>query len=132
LSDNTLQYSGTGRRKTSSARVYLRPGKGGFVVNKRPFEEYFASAMLKMIIKQPLVVTEIGDKFDIFVRVRGGGCTGQAGALRLGLSRALVEFNPELRPKLKAAGFLTRDPRKVERKKYGQPGARKRFQYSKR
>jgi small subunit ribosomal protein S9 len=132
LSDKTLQYSGTGRRKTSSARVYLRPGTGGFTVNKRPFEEYFSSAMLKMIIRQPLVVTETGDKFDIFVRVRGGGYTGQAGALRLGLSRALVEFNPELRPKLKAAGFLTRDPRKVERKKYGQPGARKRFQYSKR
>ena len=132
MSDNTLQYSGTGRRKTSSARVYLRPGTGGFMVNKRPFEEYFASAMLKMIIRQPLVVTETADKFDIFVRVRGGGYTGQAGALRLGLSRALVEFNPELRPKLKAAGFLTRDPRKVERKKYGQPGARKRFQYSKR
>jgi small subunit ribosomal protein S9 len=132
LSDKTLQYSGTGRRKTSSARVYLRPGTGGFTVNKRPFEEYFASAMLKMIIRQPLVVTETADKFDIFVRVRGGGYTGQAGALRLGLSRALVEFNPELRPKLKAAGFLTRDPRKVERKKYGQPGARKRFQYSKR
>jgi small subunit ribosomal protein S9 len=132
LSDNTLQYSGTGRRKTSSARVYLRPGTGGFTVNKRPFEEYFASAMLKMIIRQPLVVTETGEKFDIFVRVRGGGYTGQAGALRHGISRALVEFNPELRPKLKAAGFLTRDPRKVERKKYGQPGARKRFQYSKR
>ena len=132
MSDNTLQYSGTGRRKTSSARVYLRPGTGGFTVNKRPFEEYFSSAMLKMIIKQPLVVTETGEKFDIFVRVRGGGYTGQAGALRHGLSRALVEFNPELRPKLKAAGFLTRDPRKVERKKYGQPGARKRFQYSKR
>ena len=132
MSDKTLQYSGTGRRKTSSARVYLRPGAGGFTVNKRPFEEYFASAMLKMIIRQPLVVTEPTDKFDIFVRVRGGGYTGQAGALRLGISRALVEFNPELRPKLKAAGFLTRDPRKVERKKYGQPGARKRFQYSKR
>jgi small subunit ribosomal protein S9 len=102
------------------------------MVNKRPFEEYFASAMVKMIIKQPLVVTETTDKFDIIVRVRGGGYTGQAGALRLGISRALVEFNPELRPKLKAAGFLTRDSRKVERKKYGQPGARKRFQYSKR
>lgn len=132
MSDKTLQYSGTGRRKTSSARVYLRQGAGGFTVNKRPFEEYFASAMLKMIIRQPLVVTETGEKFDIFVRVRGGGYTGQAGALRHGISRALVEFNPELRPKLKAAGFLTRDPRKVERKKYGQPGARKRFQYSKR
>ncbi len=127
-----LQYSGTGRRKTSSARVYLRPGTGNFIVNDKPFEEYFSSEMLKMIIRQPLAVTETTDKFDILVRVRGGGFTGQAGALRLGLSRALVEFNPELRPKLKSEGFLTRDPRKVERKKYGQPGARKRFQYSKR
>jgi small subunit ribosomal protein S9 len=127
-----LQYAGTGRRKTSSARVFLRPGTGNFTVNDKPFEEYFSSEMLKMIIRQPLAVTETTDKFDIFVRVRGGGFTGQAGALRLGLSRALVEFNPELRPKLKSEGFLTRDPRKVERKKYGQPGARKRFQYSKR
>jgi small subunit ribosomal protein S9 len=127
-----LQYAGTGRRKTSSARVYLRPGTGNFTVNDKPFEEYFSSEMLKMIIRQPLAITETTDKFDIFVRVRGGGFTGQAGALRLGLSRALVEFNPELRPKLKSEGFLTRDPRKVERKKYGQPGARKRFQYSKR
>jgi small subunit ribosomal protein S9 len=127
-----LQYSGTGRRKTSSARVYLRPGTGNFTVNDKPFEEYFSSEMLKMIIRQPLAITETADRFDIFVRVRGGGFTGQAGALRLGLSRALVEFNPELRPKLKSEGFLTRDPRKVERKKYGQPGARKRFQYSKR
>jgi small subunit ribosomal protein S9 len=132
LSDSVLQYSGTGRRKTSSARVYLRPGTGNFTVNDKPFEEYFSSEMLKMIIRQPLAITETADRFDIFVRVRGGGFTGQAGALRLGLSRALVDFNPELRPKLKSEGFLTRDPRKVERKKYGQPGARKRFQYSKR
>jgi small subunit ribosomal protein S9 len=127
-----LQYYGTGRRKTSSARVYLRHGSGGFVVNERPFDEYFPSDMLKMVIRQPLVLTETADKFDIFVRVSGGGYTGQAGALRHGISRALVAYNPELRAKLKTAGFLTRDPRKVERKKYGQPGARKRFQFSKR
>jgi small subunit ribosomal protein S9 len=127
-----LQNYGTGRRKTSAARVYLRPGSGNFTVNHRPFDEYFPNEMLKMIIRQPLVMTETVDKFDIFVRVRGGGYTGQAGALRHGIARALVQYNPELRPKLKAAGFLTRDPREVERKKYGQPGARKRFQFSKR
>jgi small subunit ribosomal protein S9 len=127
-----LQYYGTGRRKTSAARVFLRPGSGRFTVNDRPFETYFPNETLKMVIRQPLVVTETADKFDIFVRVDGGGFTGQAGALRLGISRALIDFNPELRPKLKAAGFLTRDPRRVERKKYGQPGARKRFQFSKR
>ena len=130
--DKTLQYYGTGRRKSAAARVYLRPGSGSFVVNDRPFDEYFPSEMLKMVIRQPLVLTETADRFDIFVRVVGGGYTGQAGALRHGISRALVEYNPELRPKLKSAGFLTRDPRKVERKKYGQPGARKRFQFSKR
>ena len=130
--ESTLQYYGTGRRKTSTARVYLRPGRGSFVVNDRSFEEYFPSEMLKMVIRQPLVLTETADKFDIFVRVSGGGYTGQAGALRHGISRALVEYNPELRPKLKTAGFLTRDPRRVERKKYGRPGARKRFQFSKR
>jgi len=132
LSDNRLQYYGTGRRKSAAARVFLRPGAGKFTVNDRSFEEYFPSEMLKMVIRQPLVITETGEKFDIFVRVRGGGFTGQAGALRHGISRALVEYNPELRRKLKEAGFLTRDPRKVERKKYGQPGARKRFQFSKR
>jgi len=132
VSEKTLQYYGTGRRKTSSARVYLRPGTGHFVVNDRPFDQYFPSDMLKMVIRQPLVLTETADKFDVFVRVSGGGCTGQAGALRHGISRALVEYNPELRGKLKSVGFLTRDPRKVERKKYGQPGARKRFQFSKR
>jgi len=132
LSENRLQYYGTGRRKSSAARVFLRPGTGKFTVNDRSFEEYFPSEMLKMVIRQPLLITETGDRFDIFVRVRGGGFTGQAGALRHGISRALVEYNPELRPKLKEAGFLTRDPRKVERKKYGQPGARKRFQFSKR
>ena len=127
-----IQYYGTGKRKEAIARVFLRPGNGEITINDLAFADYFKSDLLKMIVKQPLAVTETADKFDIFVRVRGGGYTGQAGALRLGLSRALVEFNPELRPKLKAAGFLTRDPRKVERKKYGQPGARKRFQYSKR
>ena len=132
MNEASLQYYGTGRRKTSAARVYLRPGSGVFTVNDRSFEEYFNSNMLKMIIRQPLVITETGDKFDIFVRVKGGGYTGQAGALRHGISRALLQFNAELRPQLKKAGFLTRDSRKVERKKYGQPGARKRFQFSKR
>ena len=132
MSETAHQYYGTGRRKTSSARVYLRPGNGGFVVNDKPFDTYFPSEMLKMIIRQPLVMTETADKFDIFVRVAGGGCSGQAGALRHGIARALLVYNPELRPKLKESGFLTRDPRKVERKKYGQPGARKRFQFSKR
>ena len=132
MEEQKLHYYGTGRRKASAARVYLRPGKGEFKVNDRSFDEYFASEMLKMIIRQPLVITETGDKFDILVRVRGGGYTGQAGALRHGIARALVEYNSEFRPALKKAGFLTRDPRVVERKKYGQPGARKRFQFSKR
>jgi len=131
LSDQ-LQSYGTGRRKTAAARVYLRPGTGKFTVNKRPFETYFPNDMVKMVIRQPLVMTETADKFDVFVNVRGGGYTGQAGALRHGIARALVQHNPELRSTLKAAGFLTRDPREVERKKYGQPGARKRFQFSKR
>jgi small subunit ribosomal protein S9 len=132
LEPNRLQYYGTGRRKSAAARVYLRPGTGKFTVNDRPFDDYFPNDMLKMVVRQPLAVTETVEKFDVFVRVAGGGCTGQAGALRLGISRALLEYNPELRRKLKEAGFLTRDPRKVERKKYGQPGARKRFQFSKR
>lgn len=128
----TIQYYGTGRRKTASARVYLRPGGGSLRVNGKPFDDYFPNDALKMVIRQPLVITETADKFDVFVRVAGGGPTGQAGALRHGIARALVVYNPELRPKLKEAGFLTRDPREVERKKYGRPGARKRFQYSKR
>ena len=132
LADETIQHYGTGRRKSSAARVYLRPGSGKFEVNGRPFEEYFNSEFVKMVIRQPLVVTETTDRFDIMVRVRGGGFTGQAGALRHGIARALLEYNPEFRPALKKAGFLTRDSRKVERKKYGQPGARKRFQFSKR
>jgi small subunit ribosomal protein S9 len=132
LSEAKIQHYGTGRRKSSTARVYLRPGTGNITVNERPFDTYFFNDVLKMIIKQPLVLTETADHFDIFVRVGGGGFTGQAGALRHGIARALVEYNPELRPRLKKAGLLTRDSRKVERKKYGQPGARKRFQFSKR
>ncbi len=131
MSDGT-QYYGTGRRKEATARVFLRPGTGKIVVNDRAFDDYFPNKMVKMIIRQPLALTETADKFDLFVRVSGGGPTGQAGAMRHGISRALVEFNGELRPVLKKAGFLTRDPRRVERKKYGQPGARKRFQFSKR
>ncbi|MBD3852118.1 MAG: 30S ribosomal protein S9 [Acidobacteria bacterium] len=127
-----IQYYGTGRRKTSVARVYLRPGSGKIVVNRRDFDDYFPNQVLKMVIRQPLLVTETADKFDILVNVDGGGPSGQAGAIRHGISRALLEYNGELRPQLKAVGFLTRDARKVERKKYGQPKARKRFQFSKR
>ena len=132
MKEGAIQYYGTGRRKTSSARVYLRLGSGTIRVNNKPFDEYFPNEMLKMIIRQPLVITETADRFDLHVRVCGGGCTGQAGALRHGIARALLIYNPELRGRLKEAGFLTRDPRKVERKKYGRPGARKRFQFSKR
>jgi small subunit ribosomal protein S9 len=127
-----IQYYGTGRRKTAVARVFLRPGSGKFVVNRRDFDEYFPNQVLKMVIRQPLLITETADKFDILVNVVGGGPSGQAGAIRHGISRALLEFNAELRPKLKSVGFLTRDARKVERKKPGQPKARKRFQFSKR
>jgi small subunit ribosomal protein S9 len=127
-----IQYYGTGRRKSAAARVYLRPGTGNVEVNRKSFDAYFPNEALKMIIRQPLVITETADKFDIYVRVSGGGPTGQAGALRHGIARALVAYNPELRAKLKEAGFLTRDSREVERKKYGRPGARKRFQFSKR
>jgi small subunit ribosomal protein S9 len=132
VAENQLQYYGTGRRKTSTARVFLRPGTGTFQVNGRSFVQYFPNETLKMLIRQPLAVTETTDKFDLVVRVDGGGVTGQAGALRHGIARALVSFSPELRPRLKESGFLTRDPREVERKKYGRPGARKRFQFSKR
>jgi len=127
-----IQYYGTGRRKTAVARVYLRPGSGKMTVNRRDFDEFFPNQVLKMVIRQPLLLTETADKFDVLVNVQGGGSTGQAGAIRHGIARALLEYNAELRPRLKAAGFLTRDPRKVERKKYGQPKARKRFQFSKR
>ena len=131
MSDNPQSY-GTGRRKTATARVYLRPGSGQIQVNRRSFDDYFCSDVQKMVIRQPLVITETAEKVDLTVRVRGGGATGQAGSVRHGIARALIEYNPELRAKLKAAGFLTRDSREVERKKYGQPGARKRFQFSKR
>ncbi len=128
----TIQYYGTGRRKTAVARVYLRPGSGKITVNKRDFEEYFPNRVLKMVIRQPLQITETSEKFDILINVAGGGPAGQAGAIRHGISRALLEFSPELRKRLKVAGFLTRDAREVERKKYGQPKARRRFQFSKR
>ena len=127
-----IQYYGTGRRKTSTARVYLRPGSGEIKVNKRGFEQYFPNEALRMIINQPLRLTETVGKFDILVNVAGGGSAGQAGAVRHGITRALMEFNVDLRPVLKKAGLVTRDPRQKERKKYGQKGARKRFQFSKR
>ncbi|MEQ1921300.1 MAG: 30S ribosomal protein S9 [Pyrinomonadaceae bacterium] len=127
-----IQYYGTGRRKTSTARVYLRPGSGKIVVNKREFNSYFPNEALQMIIRQPLTLTETVEQFDILVNVDGGGQAGQAGAVRHGITRALMEFNADLRPALKKAGLVTRDPRQKERKKYGQKGARARFQFSKR
>lgn len=127
-----VQYYGTGRRKTSTARVFLRPGSGAIKVNGRKFEEHFFDEMHRMVVRQPLELSETTDKFDILISVRGGGVTGQAGAVRHGISRALAVFNVELRPALKKAGFLRRDPRMKERKKPGQPGARKHFQFSKR
>ena len=126
------EYYGTGRRKSSTARVHLRQGTGKFVINKRTIEDYFPNDVLKMVIRQPLSLTETGDHFDIVVTVDGGGPSGQAGAIRHGISRALLNFNGELRKRLKKAGLLTRDPRMKERKKYGQKGARARFQFSKR
>ncbi|MEA2604518.1 MAG: small subunit ribosomal protein [Acidobacteriota bacterium] len=127
-----VNYYGTGRRKTAAARVYMRPGAGEVKVNGRTLDVYFPNEVLKMVIKQPLQLTETVERFDITVTVAGGGSAGQAGAIRHGISRALLEFNIELRDRLKSAGFLTRDPRKKERKKYGQKGARARFQFSKR
>jgi small subunit ribosomal protein S9 len=127
-----IQYYGTGRRKTSTARVYLRPGSGAITVNKREFNTYFPNEALQMIIQQPLRLTETAEKFDILVTVDGGGTAGQAGAVRHGITRALMEYNADLRSSLKKAGLVTRDPRQKERKKYGQKGARKRFQFSKR
>jgi len=126
------QFYGTGRRKTATARVYLRPGSGAVNVNGRDLDGYFPSDVLRMVVRQPLVLTETAEKFDIQATVDGGGYAGQAGAIRHGISRALLEFDGELRDRLKSAGFLTRDPRKKERKKYGRAGARKRFQFSKR
>ncbi len=129
---NFVQYYGTGRRKTATARVFLRPGDGKITINKREFDIYFPNETLRMIIRQPLQITETLGKFDILVNVGGGGVAGQAGAVRHGITRALMQFNIELRRRLKKAGFVTRDPRVKERKKYGQKGARKRFQFSKR
>jgi len=126
------QFYATGRRKNSIARVRLLPGSGKIEVNKQSLIDYFKRETLKMIIEQPLELTESMSKFDIISNVKGGGLTGQAGAMRLGISRALIRYDEELRPMLKAQGFLTRDPREKERKKYGMAGARKRFQFSKR
>jgi len=127
-----VQHLATGRRKTAVARVFLRPGKGAITVNGRPVEKYFVNESTRALVRQPLLTAEAADKFDVLILANGGGPTGQAGAIRLGIARALVEFNAELRGKLKEAGLLTRDPRAHERKKYGQKGARKRFQFSKR
>ena len=129
---SSIQYYGTGRRKTSTARVFLRPGSGAITVNHREFEDFFPTAVLRTEIKQPLQLTDTADKFDVLATVAGGGIAGQAGAVRLGISRALCEYNIELRPTLKKEGLLTRDARAKERKKYGLAGARKRFQFSKR
>ena len=126
------RYYATGKRKSAIARVYMKSGSGNFVVNKRSFDDYFTRPSLKMIIKQPLEITGKKDQFDLYVNVSGGGVAGQAGAVKHGISKALLEYDAELRSVLKKAGFLTRDARVKERKKYGQPGARKRFQFSKR
>jgi len=127
-----VQYYGTGKRKTSTARVFLMPGAGQFVVNSVDLQEYFTGNAQRAVALEALTLTDMADKFDIYVNVKGGGMTGQAGAIRLGMSRALINFDLELRPVLKKAGFLRRDPRIKERKKPGQPGARKRYQFSKR
>lgn len=127
-----VEYIGTGRRKTSVARVRLLPGSGNITINKRDIEEYFDFDTLKVLVKEPLVITDTIDKYDVFVNVRGGGFTGQAGAIRHGISRALINSDEELKPVLKKAGFLTRDPRMKERKKYGLKKARRAPQFSKR
>ena len=128
----SVEYYATGRRKTSTARVFLRPGTGAITVNHREFEQFFPTASLRTQVRRPLLLTETGEKFDILATVAGGGVNGQAGAVRLGIARALVEFNAELRRQLKKDGLLTSDSRIKERKKYGLAGARKRFQFSKR
>ena len=132
MAEITETYYGTGRRKSAVARVWMRPGSGKIVVNDRTVESYFPRATSRMVLMQPLVLTESEGKFDIKINVTGGGQQGQADAVKHGISRALLKFNAELRGVLKKAGYLTRDARVKERKKYGQPGARKRFQYSKR
>lgn len=131
MSEATTYY-GTGRRKTATARVFLRQGSGEIQVNDRALDEYFPNDVLKMIVKQPLLLTETAETFDVQVTVKGGGSAGQAGAIRHGITRALTQYDAELRGTLKASGFLTRDPRKKERKKYGMKGARARYQFSKR
>ncbi|AUD64394.1 30S ribosomal protein S9 [Tenericutes bacterium MZ-XQ] len=132
MANNKVQYFGTGRRKSSVARVILSNGKGEFIINGRPFEEYIPSAATRLDVTQPLVLTETEGKYDITVNVNGGGLTGQAGAIRLGITRALMEINPDLRKTLKPAGLVTRDSRSKERKKYGLKKARKASQFSKR
>ena len=132
MSVSNLQYHAVGRRKEAVARVYLRPGTGRVKINDRALEDYFPNDVLKMVIRQPLQLTETTEKFDVVARVAGGGSAGQAGAIRHGISRALCLFNVELRKTLKKSGLLTRDSRMKERKKYGQRGARARFQFSKR
>ena len=127
-----VQYYGTGRRKTSTARVFLRPGAGAISINSRAFDAFFPTEVLRTQIRRPLLLTETADKFDILATVAGGGVSGQAGAMRLGIARALIEYNHDLRKRLKDEGLLTRDARAKERKKYGMAGARKRFQFSKR
>ena len=127
-----VQYLGTGRRKSSIARIFLRPGTGEFTVNGKKFEQYFVTEAQRNTAKQPLVTSETTGSFNVVARVSGGGVNGQSGAVKLGIARALLVFNPELRAKLKAEGYMTRDSRSKERKKYGQKGARKRFQFSKR
>ena len=127
-----IEYNATGRRKSSTAQVFMKPGKGNITVNKKPFDQYFPYEIMKMIIQQPLNVVAVNGKYDITVRVKGGGISGQAGAIRHGITRALMLANSDFRTKLKKEGLVTRDPRAVERKKYGQKGARKRFQFSKR
>ena len=127
-----IEYYGTGRRKTSTARVFLRPGKGAITINHREFDKFFTTDSLRTQVRRPLLLTETGEKFDILATVAGGGVNGQAGAVRLGIARALVEYNAELRRQLKKDGLLTSDSRVKERKKYGLAGARKRFQFSKR
>ena len=127
-----LQYYGTGRRKKSIARVYLTPGTGNIIVNKRDINDYFGLETLKVIVRQPLTATETAERFDVKVTVRGGGTTGQAGAIRHGIARALIQADSDFRPVLKKEGFLTRDPRMKERKKYGLKAARRASQFSKR
>jgi small subunit ribosomal protein S9 len=126
------QFYGTGKRKTSVARVWMRTGNGQMTINKKPVEEYLVRESDRILTMEPLRITDMADKFDIYVNVKGGGISGQAGAIRHGISRALILADPKLRDSVKKEGFLTRDSRMKERKKYGQPGARKRFQYSKR